>query len=431
MSIREINFDGIIGPTHNYAGLSFGNVASAANAAMVSRPKDAALQGLAKMSRLRALGLAQGFFLPHRRPAALWLRRLGFEGTDAQVMAAAWKADPGLVRNASSASAMWAANLATVSPATDTTDGMCHLSVANLAQTLHRSIEARQALRQLKVAFADQRHFTVHEALPAGLRDEGAANFMRLASRHESAGVEIFVYGEEQQGGYPARQRRIASEAIARRHRLDPTRTYFARQSDIAIQAGAFHNDVVAVANERVLFTHELAFDDKDGLYHFIRRSVPDAVIIEVPEARVGLGDAISSYLFNSQLVTLPGGEMALVVPTETRNNAAAWGWLQEMVAAGGPITRIEVVEVRESMRNGGGPACLRLRLTVDENAYAAIDRRFLFDDSAADKIATVIERTWPDAIAPDDLGEPDLWARCIAARAALTDALGFADGEL
>ncbi len=46
--LTEINFDGIVGPSHNYAGLSLGNLASARNAGAVSRPRDAALQGLAK-----------------------------------------------------------------------------------------------------------------------------------------------------------------------------------------------------------------------------------------------------------------------------------------------------------------------------------------------------------------------------------------------
>jgi succinylarginine dihydrolase len=303
--------------------------------------------------------------------------------------------------------------------------------VANLAQTLHRSIEARDALRQLKLAFASRGHFRVHAALPAGLQDEGAANFLRMASDHGDRGIEIFVYGEEQRGGFPARQRRIASEAIARRHMLDPERVYFVQQSNTAIQAGAFHNDVVSVANERVLFTHEQAFEDKVPLYDFIYRTVPDAVIIEVPAERVSLNDAVGSYLFNSQLVTVPGGDMVLIVPGETRENRAAWDWLQEMLAGNGPIRRVEVVEVRESMRNGGGPACLRLRVPVDADAHSAIDQRFLLDDAAADAIRGVVERYWPREIAPDDLCHPDLWAQCVTARHALAQALGFIEGEL
>ncbi|EGF31557.1 Succinylarginine dihydrolase, partial [Oxalobacteraceae bacterium IMCC9480] len=56
---REFNFDGLVGPSHNYAGLSFGNVASFNNVKSVSSPKQAALQGLAKMRALAARGFAQ------------------------------------------------------------------------------------------------------------------------------------------------------------------------------------------------------------------------------------------------------------------------------------------------------------------------------------------------------------------------------------
>ena len=49
MALREINFDGIVGPSHNYAGLSFGNLASTRNAGQVSQPRAAALQGIDKM----------------------------------------------------------------------------------------------------------------------------------------------------------------------------------------------------------------------------------------------------------------------------------------------------------------------------------------------------------------------------------------------
>ncbi|MET0239242.1 MAG: N-succinylarginine dihydrolase [Sphingobium sp.] len=430
MTVREVNFDGLIGPSHNYAGLSFGNIASARNADNASAPRAAALQGVAKMRRLIGLGLPQGLLLPHWRPATEWLRQLGFGGTDAQVLALAAKQDSALLRNAFSASAMWTANAATVSPAPDTGDGRCHLSVANLAAMPHRSIEHVETLVQLRLAFADAAHFVVHAALPACFGDEGAANIMRLAASHGDPGLTIFVYGEQRQGGFPARQSRVASEAVARRHGLDPDRTFFAQQSDEAIAAGAFHNDVVAVANETVLFAHEQAFADPQALRTFIDR-LPGTMLIEVPASQVSLEDAISSYLFNSQLVTLPNGGMALVLPAECRETASVWSWLQEAVAGNGPIRRLELVEVRESMRNGGGPACLRLRVAVDDAAFAAIDPRFLVDDAVCDRLEAVIARHWPERIAPGDLGHPDLWQQCAVARAALLAELGFAADEV
>ncbi|NHO31940.1 N-succinylarginine dihydrolase [Acetobacter fallax] len=426
--MREINFDGLVGPSHNYGGLSFGNRASSTHAGQVSRPRTAALQGLAKMRRMMELGLRQGILLPHERPLTGWLRQFGFTGSDDAVCAAAWRNEPGLLRTAMSASPMWTANAATVSPAPDTEDGRCHLSVANLSGMLHRSIEAPETTRQLGQLFADTDHFALHPALPSGTGDEGAANAMRLCSRHGAPGLEIFVYGETQPGGFPARQSRVASAAIARRHGLDPARTLLARQSDAAIQAGAFHNDVVAVANESVLLVHEQAFADQGMVYDAILRHVPEATILEVPAARVSLEDAISSYLFNAQLVTLPEGGMVLIVPDECRKRAAVAEWLDATVSGNGPIRRVESLNLRESMQNGGGPACLRLRVVVDEAAEAALDQRFLPDEARLDGLAALIDDRWPERIGPDDPGHADLWEDCRNARLALLDFLGFTE---
>ncbi|MEG3176213.1 N-succinylarginine dihydrolase [Sphingomonas sp. RB3P16] len=429
--MREINFDGLVGPSHNYAGLSFGNIASASNAGAVSSPRAAALQGIAKMRHMLALGLPQGLLLPHDRPDATWLRTLGFAGDDDAVLAAAWRETPDLLRNVAAASAMWTANAATVSPAPDTGDGRCHLSVANLSTMLHRSLEAPQTARQLRLAFGDTQHFVVHDALPAALGDEGAANFMRLAPTHGARGIELFVYGVRRDTGFPARQNKLASAAIARRHGIDPADLLLVEQSAAAIAAGAFHNDVVAVANETVLFTHEQAFEDPKVVYAFIRERLPEAIIVEVPAARVSLEAAIASYLFNSQLVTLPDGGMALIVPGECRAQPEVWAWLQELIAGNGPIRSVEILNLRESMRNGGGPACLRLRVAVDDAAHAAIDPRFLLDPARCDQIEALVDRHWPERIAPADLGDPALWQQCRSARAALLALLGFGPGDL
>ena len=75
--LTEINFDGIIGPTHNYAGLSRGNIASASHAGDVSQPRAAALQGIEKMRHNLALGLPQGSIMPLDRPDEAWLETLG------------------------------------------------------------------------------------------------------------------------------------------------------------------------------------------------------------------------------------------------------------------------------------------------------------------------------------------------------------------
>lgn len=412
--LTEINFDGIIGPSHNYAGLSLGNLASANHAGDIAYPRAAALQGLAKMRHNLGLGLAQGFFLPLPRPNASFLSAIGADGTEnPRLTAAAW-----------SASSMWTANAATVSPASDTADGRCHLTVANLVTMPHRSQEWPDTAKQLRLAFSDVAQFAVHDAVPPCFGDEGAANHMRMCANHSAPGLEIFVYGTTG-GAFPARQHAEASHAVARLHGLDPARTLFIEQNPEAIAAGAFHNDVVAVANERVLFVHEQAFADSKAAYTAIRAALPEAEIVVVPAAAVSLVDAIKSYLFNAQLLTLPSGEMALVIPTEAWEHPRVRIWLEAMLATNGPIRRVLPVDVRQSMANGGGPACLRLRVVADP---ATVDSRFILTEAKAAEIEAVVAAHWPETIAAADVGSVRLAERVIAARESLLTALDLVE---
>ena len=415
MTATEINFDGIVGPSHNYAGLSLGNLAATAHKGKASYPREAALQGLAKMRGNMGQGLPQGYFPPLPRPDADWLRQIAAdETTDAALIAGAW-----------SASSMWTANAATVSPATDTADGRCHLTVANLVTMPHRAHEWPDTLRQLRLAFADPAHFAVHGPVPPSFGDEGAANHMRLAPAHGEAGLEVFVYGRPG-GRFPARQSERASRIIARRHGLDPARTLFVEQSRDAIEAGAFHNDVVAVANEAVLFCHEQAFADPAATYAAIRERCPEAQIVEVPADRVSLAEAVRSYLFNGQLVTPPSGEPTLVIPAEAWASESVRKWLEEAIAGNCPIRHVIPVDVRQSMANGGGPACLRLRVVADP---ATVDPRFMLSEARADAIEDVIARHWPEQIDPAAIGSDTLASQVRAARLALLTCLDL--GEL
>ncbi len=407
--IREINF-GVVGPSHNYAGLSLGNLAAMKNAGHVSQPRAAALQGVDKMRSNIALGLVQGVFVPQPRPARGWLAELGADVEQAEHHIAA---------NAMSASSMWAANAATVSPAPDTVDGKCHLTVANLKTMPHRSHEWPATLAQLRVAFGGGA-FAVHDPVPIAFGDEGAANHMRLTPSHGEPGVEVFVYGVTG-GPFPARQHVEASKAIARLHRLDPARTIFAAQSEEAIAAGAFHNDVVAVANGPVLFAHEKAFADRDALIAALSAKVPGFEFVEVADAEVSLADAIRSYLFNAQLVTPPDGPMTLVAPIECRETPSVNAWIERHLASNGAIRRVNFVDVRQSMANGGGPACLRLRVACDP---ATVDPRFLVDEGKLDRLAKVIGDHWPEEIGSMEIQSPALIADIERARGALLAAL-------
>jgi succinylarginine dihydrolase len=419
MNVIEANFDGIVGLTHNYGGLSVGNLASAANAKAVSRPKEGALQGLAKAKSLADLGLTQGLLPPHERPHIQTLKALGFSGSDSDILAAAWQADPSYIANVSASAQMWAANAATVSPSADCADGHLHFTPANLLTMPHRALEASQTTRSLRAIFADEAHFRVHDALPyqALLADEGAANHMRLCAYHGKAGVEVFVWGRDgfarQETSFPARQTLQTGQAIARRHGLYDGRTLHLQQSRKAIEAGAFHNDVVAVAGRNVLFCHELAFEDRLGAFEHLKRACDgllDLAIVEVTEAQVPLVDAIKSYLFNTQLLEMPGEDrLVLIAPEECRENVATHRYLEALVASNGPIGRVLFVDVRQSMRNGGGPACLRLRVVLSEAQKQALGARSLLDGALNEDLSDWINRNYRETLSLDDLRDPAL----------------------
>jgi succinylarginine dihydrolase len=417
MKAREVNFDGLVGLTHHYAGLSFGNEASTRHQHQLSNPKLAAKQGLLKMKALADAGFAQGVIPPHERPNLPLLRQLGFEGNDVQVLAKAARQAPQLLSAVSSASAMWVANAATVSPSADSADGKTHFTVANLNNKFHRAMEAPTTGALLRAIFRDERYFTHHHALPqvAMFGDEGAANHNRFGGDYDEPGVQLFVYGrEEGHGGlvparYPARQTREASEAVARLHQLDAARTLFAQQNPAVIDRGVFHNDVIAVSNQQVLFCHQLAFLHQDRLLADLRERVPGFTPIIVPDARVSVGDAVATYLFNSQLLSREKGDMLLVLPQEARQHEGVWRYLSELVESGGPIRELMVFDLRESMNNGGGPACLRLRVALNAAEQQAVNPAVMMNDRLFATLNQWVDRHYRDRLTQSDLADPQL----------------------
>lgn len=436
---REFNFDGLVGPSHNYAGLSFGNVASFSNVRSSSNPRQAALQGLAKMRELAARGFAQAVMPPQGRPNFRLLRSLGFSGTDADVLARAYREAPVILACAWSAAPMWTANAATVSPSADSLDGRVHFTAANLNNKLHRSEEHVQATRTLRAIFGNSEHFMVHDPLPSvpAFADEGAANHTRFAASHGAAGVEFFVYGRVEfdpsapaPKKYPARQTLEASQAIARLHGLDPARTVFASQNPDVIDQGVFHNDVIAVGNGNVLFYHEQAFADEAGTLDALRRALAvagtDLHPVRVATSQVAVGDAVASYLFNSQLLSKADGRMALVVPHECRENAAVADYLAGLLAGRGAIDELIEFDLRQSMRNGGGPACLRLRVALTDAEAAAMHQGVIMTEALYAQLVAWVERHYRDRIETQDLMDPQLALECTAALEELTRIFGL-----
>lgn len=434
----EVNFDGLVGPTHNYAGLSHGNVASAKNASSMANPKLAALQGLQKMKFVRDLGLKQALLPPHARPDLGTLRRLGFNGSDAMVIARAANEAPMLLNACYSSSNMWTANAATVSPSADTLDGKLHLTPANLANKFHRSIEPPTTARILRQIFANEKHFTVHDPLPTvdAMGDEGAANHTRFAATHGAQGVEFFVFGKMAFDGnapmpkkYPARQTYEASSAIARLHTLHPQRTVYAQQNPAAIDAGVFHNDVIAVGNGNTLLYHEAAFLDTARVLEDLQRAYGDEKLafVKVAASEVTVEEAVSTYLFNSQLLSLPDGSMALIAPKECEENQAVKARVDAMLAdSRNPVRHAHFLDVRESMKNGGGPACLRLRVSMTDAELATAHAGVFLTDALYEKLVMWVNRHYRDRMAQTDLADPVLMQESYTALDELTQILGF-----
>ncbi len=434
VSTSEANFDGLVGPTHNYAGLSYGNVASSAHGGRASSPREAALQGLAKMKALADLGLVQGVLPPHERPDVGFLRRLGFSGSDARVIESAANADRTLLAIACSASAMWTANAATVAPSADTADRRLHFTPANLIEKAHRAIEPDTTRRALSAIFRDSERFVIHAPLPASqaFGDEGAANHTRLASSIDSAGVHVFVYGRHAFSGdapaprrFPARQTYEASAAVARLHELASERCLFVQQRPDVIDRGVFHNDVIAVGHERVLFFHEEAFLNEDGVLRALAETIEGFTPMRVETRAISVEDAVKSYLFNSQLVRAPGhAGLLLIAPAECGEVPSVDRYLRDHVGPGAPIEAVRTFDLRQSMRNGGGPACLRLRVVLDDRERAAVNAACLIDDAVHARLAAWVEKHYRDELRPDELSDPNLLVESRTALDELTQIL-------
>lgn len=426
----EVNFDGLVGPTHNYGGLAQGNLAAASNEGKVSNPREAALQGLSKMRALLRMGLTQGVLPPQERPHVPSLRKMGFGGTDEQVIVTAARANPLLLANVASASCMWTANAATVSPSADTGDGKVHFTPANLSSHFHRALEVDTTTRVLRAIFADSSRFVVHNAVPFhAFGDEGAANHCRLAPSHGERGVEIFVYGKSafakpEPSGFNARQAVEASHIVATQHQLwTGGGAVLTQQSKTAIDAGAFHNDVVAVSNGPVLMYHGQAFEQRDAVTEGLKRACGakgfEPILVEAAADELSLDEAVKSYLFNSQILTLPSGGMALVLPHEVEETPRAKAFVDRVLATNGPIREAHYFDLRQSMRNGGGPACLRLRVVLTPDEIAALGASVILDEAKITALEAIVRRHYRDRLTLADLADPALLAE---SRAALDD---------
>jgi succinylarginine dihydrolase len=436
----EVNFDGLVGPTHNYSGLSVGNRASTSHKNSVSNPKEAVLQGLEKMKNLYELGFKQGIFLPQERPDFLTARRLGFNGSDKTVLTQLAKASPSLLSSLYSASSMWTANAATMTPSADSTDGRVHFTPANLVNKFHRFIESDQTSLMLKKIFKNPKFFCHHDVLPGSeaFGDEGAANHTRLCDQYDQKGVAFFVYGRTAflkgiiPKNFPARQTLEASMAVAKQHGLAENAVIYAQQNPNAIDAGVFHNDVAAVGNRNFYFYHEHAYLNSSEVIKNLKTKFRkicggDLLTLQVPAKKVTLKEAVKSYLFNSQLLSLENDKMLLIAPSESQKSKPVSEYLCSLLKnKNQPITEVKFFDLRQSMKNGGGPACLRLRVVLNEDELQATHQRVLFSLELYDQLVRWAKKHYRDRLSYRDLLDPKLITESRIALDELTQICGL-----
>jgi succinylarginine dihydrolase len=337
---------------------------------------------------------------------------------------------------------MWAANAGTFTPACDASDGRHHLTLANLASSWHRAAESRERLGQLSTLFAATESqpagkAVLHDALPSivPLRDEGAANHMRLCDAEGTSAVHIFVYGQADLAVAAtqtmARQTLAASQAVARLHGLDPSRTFYLQQHPHAIEAGVFHNDVIATSHANMLLYHEFAFwkaEDElarigQAYQHFCGRPLQR---ICIRQQELTLTDAVSSYFFNSQILTPRGASSGpspghtLVCAQQCQRMPQVRAMIERLVADERHlITQVRYVNLDESMAGGGGPACLRLRVQLPSELIDQFAPTARWTSDRDSQWRAVIEQYYPEQLEWERLGDPHLIQQYAAAYAA------------
>ncbi len=442
MNVYELNMDGLVGPSHHYAGLSIGNLASTSNAQSIANPKGAAHQGIHKMRLLHRMGIKQAVIPPHQRPNLHLLYQLGFKGCPIDQITQAFRTNPALLSASYSSSSMWTANAATVSPSMDTNDRRVHFTAANLISNLHRHQEADFSHSLLRHVFSDERYFKHHPVLPKTIitSDEGAANHNRLCKNHADKGMHLFVYGKQAlpignaypvPQRFPARQTLEASEAVARNHQLPPQNVVYAAQNPAAIDEGVFHNDVISVANESLFLVHSNAFLHPSKVLDELRNKAQFPIqIIEVNGLEISVADAVKSYLFNSQLITLPDADkkkMMLISPLECQQHAKIKRFIDELISdTANPITEVHYLDLKQSMQNGGGPACLRLRVPLTETELSAMHQGILVNDALLDTLDAWLDKHYRSELHTNDLIDPYLINECFTALDELTAILGL-----
>ena len=435
MSFIEAQIDRVVGPTHHFGGLGVGNVASQMHAGQASNPQAAAFQGLDKMRLVAGLGVPQLILPPQPRPDFHLLTALGYRGTPAEILRMVLEDDPSVLSAATSCSAMWTANAATVTPSCDSDQGTLMMTVANLSASLHRSIEATVTCKELGRLF--NTGFEVRDALPGGasMRDEGAANHMRLSSPDGQVGVNVFVHGDgppEPHVHWP-RQTLATGKAIARCHGLKEHDVFHLKQNPEAIDAGAFHNDVVAMSHQDLLIHHESAFapesrSEMSRLQSRFQEVVERPLrVLRIASDELTLEDAINTYFFNSQVIsTSTSGKTtwSILCPVQVQRHTGANQLIQRLCAED-VFDAVHFVDLGQSMDGGGGPACLRLRVPIAQHELARLAESAFWNETLDSDLRDIISDRYPRRLQLADLADAEICQQALETQRLLSERMG------
>jgi len=406
MSDLQLNISELPGPTFMYSGLSADNVASLNNKHLAANPLKFALLSLQRMRLLLEEGVHQVIFPPHRRPDLQALGYCGFTGDMGHMIGSADKFSRGYLESLLAASSVWTANAATVTPSADSEDGKVHITTANLNSHFHRSIEASQTHAKLARVFADDNFFALHQALPSHNRfsDEGAANHMRFHVEGENRGLNVFVYGNDPDNpGYmQGRQSLWASKAICQLHALSSTQVWLQKQSKEAISRGIFHNDIISMNSHDLLVFHQQAYENHESLIE--KLTALGICCVEIKAEEFSLEHALKTYFFNSEFIKGKDGSQVLVMSEKCQHDAKVHAQLERIQTAYNKEIKTIYVDLDDSLKNGGGPACLRLRVQLNQEQFSAIPSKFLLTQNKLNALQEVVTRFYRESLSYEDV---------------------------
>lgn len=407
--------DALVGPSHHFGGIAFGNKASLAHQHQASNPRKAALESLEKMRLVYECGAKQLIIPPQVRPQLSTFKQLsgtrGFTKTNLDQL---FQFAPQFLSALFSTSYMWQANAGIVSAACDAFDGLVHITPANLQSHFHRSEEVVQTAKQFKTLFEPIKKVKIHAPVSMSFPDEGAANCIRFSSKKAESGLNFWVYSKSQFEHpatlFPARQSKEALQLIARKHKLK--HVLFAKQSEEAINAGVFHNDVIAMGIGTLLVVHKHAYDNQKKVLDDLQEQAMHVLgepltIIEVSSRAMCLEEAVKSYVFNSQLIKKANGDIILLAPLTAKKYPSAKRLLAKLLKQS-HIKQVHYVPLEESMNNGGGPACLRLAMNLEKDIIQKIPKSYIFSIKRYHLLVEFVKTHYPDWIVLRHFKDPD-----------------------